>query len=144
MSGWKSNLIPDVGTLWSGGLCSCALTTSAFAHQDAATKPPFAPRWNSERSLTGLRGASICRSHLRSARVENRIERCLLVAQSGRLEAFDQIGACARGGLFLTQSRLSKIGMRIDVDRLNYRRSRNPIAFSGHALRIDSVISRLQ
>jgi SAM-dependent methyltransferase len=31
-------LIPDVDTLWRGGLGSCALTASAIAHQDAATK----------------------------------------------------------------------------------------------------------
>lgn len=31
-------LIPDVDTLWRGGLGSCALTASAIAHQDAATQ----------------------------------------------------------------------------------------------------------
>jgi SAM-dependent methyltransferase len=31
-------LIPDVDTLWRGGLGSCALTASAIAYQDAATK----------------------------------------------------------------------------------------------------------
>jgi hypothetical protein len=36
------------------------------------------------------------------------------------------------------------IGSWIDIDWLNNRRCRNPIAFGSHALRINGVISRLQ
>jgi len=36
------------------------------------------------------------------------------------------------------------VGAWIDIDWLNDRRCRNPIAFGGHALRINGVISHLQ
>ena len=60
-------LIPDVDTLWRGGLGSCALTGSAIAHQNAATKAAIRLRWNGERSPIRLPRASTYRSPSRSA-----------------------------------------------------------------------------
>src|SRR5712675_2177271 len=46
-------LIPDVDTLWRGGLGSFAMTASAIAHQDKATQAAI--RGSSERTATAYK-----------------------------------------------------------------------------------------
>ena len=46
-----THLIPDVETLWRGGLGSFALTASAIAHQAQIRRAKFERHWNEKRLL---------------------------------------------------------------------------------------------